>query len=140
MKPGACVAVAIVCLMPLTAAAGNALSDAILADYAAHARAANPSFSGFSSQRGEKLFRTKWAGGDTRTPSCTACHTEDPRGSGRNAKTGREIGPVAVSANPKRFTDKGEVEKQFGRDCKSVLGRKCTSLEKGDYVTFMVGQ
>lgn len=140
MKSGAYVAVAIVCMVPLTAVAGNALSDAILADYATQARVADPSFSGFSGQRGEKLFRTKWAGGDARTPSCTACHTEDPRGSGRNAKTGREIKPVAVSASPKRFTDKGEVEKQFGRDCKSVLGRECTPLEKGDYVTFMVGQ
>lgn len=140
MMPGAYVAAAIACLISLTAVAGDVRTDAILDDYGAQARAADASFSGFSSQRGEKLFRTKWAGGDARTPSCTACHTDDPRGSGRNAKTGREIGPVAVSANPKRFTDRGEVEKQFRRDCKSVLGRECTPLEKGDYVTFMVGQ
>ncbi|MEW5729546.1 MAG: DUF1924 domain-containing protein [Pseudomonadota bacterium] len=113
---------------------------AVLDHFATRARAADPAFAGFSAERGEALFRTKWAGGDERTPSCTACHTENPRRQGRNAKTGRPIEPVAVSANPKRFTDLDEVEKQFGRDCKSVLGRECTAREKGDYITFMKGQ
>ena len=90
--------------------------------------------------RREALFRTEWAGGDPRTPSCTACHTADPKNPGRNAKTGRPIDPVAVSVNPDRFTDSADVEKQFGRDCKSVLGRACTAVEKGDYITFMAEQ
>ncbi|MGE5548674.1 MAG: DUF1924 domain-containing protein [Solirubrobacterales bacterium] len=126
--------------LPAVASAADARREAILNDFAAQAKAADPAFAGFSAQRGEKLFRTKWAGGDARTASCTACHTEDPRKPGQNAKTGRAIEPVAVSANPKRFTDKAEVEKQFGRDCKSVLGRECTALEKGDYITFMAEQ
>jgi len=110
--------------------------DAILADYAK----ADAGHAGFSASRGETLFRTQWKGGDERTPSCTACHTDNPRQSGRNAKTGRPIDPVAVSVNPKRFTDAAEVEKQFTRDCKNVLGRECTPREKGDYITFMMGQ
>lgn len=126
--------------LPASAMAGDARRDAILADYAAQARKADPAFAGFSAQRGETVFRTKWAGGDARTPSCTACHTDNPMTAGQNAKTGRPIGPVAVSANPKRFTDMAEVEKQFGRDCKSVIGRDCTPTEKGDYITFMAGQ
>lgn len=125
---------------PIIAQADDARRDAIVAGYAAEARAADAAFSGFSAERGEKLFRTSWTGGDARTPSCTACHTENPRAPGRNTKTGRPIDPVAVSANPKRFTNLDEVEKQFGRDCKSVLGRACTAREKGDYVTFMTGQ
>lgn len=112
----------------------------ILDDFARQARAADPAFAGFSAERGEKVFRTRWAGGDERTPSCTACHTDDPRQPGKNAKTGRPIEPVAVSANPKRFTDRDEVEKQFERDCKSVMGRPCTALERGDYITFMMGR
>lgn len=126
--------------LPAAAMAGDARRDAILADYAAQAKKADPAFAGFSATRGETLFRTKWAKGDERTPSCTACHTDNPRGQGQNAKTGRAIEPVAVSAIPKRFTDMGEVEKQFGRDCKNVLGRECSPLEKGDYITFMAGQ
>ena len=89
---------------------------------------------------GETLYRTSWSAGDPRTTSCTACHTANPRQAGRNAKTGRPIDPVAVSADPRRFTDKATVEKHFLRDCKSVLGRECSALEKGDYITFMAGQ
>ncbi|MBF0307617.1 MAG: DUF1924 domain-containing protein, partial [Alphaproteobacteria bacterium] len=108
--------------------------------FAVKARAADPSFAGFSAARGEALYRTRWAAGDPRTPSCAACHGDDPSQPGRNAKTGRPIGAVAVSADAKRFTDVDEVEKHFGRDCKSVLGRACTALERGDYVTFMAGR
>lgn len=132
--------VAALSLLPFIALAADPRRDALLADYSAEARRADPVFTTFSAQRGETLFRTKWPGGDVRTPSCTACHTADPRQPGRNAKTGRPIAPVAVSVNPQRFTDKATVEKQFARDCKSVLGRDCTALEKGDYITFMAGQ
>lgn len=125
---------------PALALAGNPDRDAIVADYAKQARIADPEVDSFSAARGEDLFRTKWSGGDLRTPSCTACHTDNPKNTGRNAKTGRPIDPVAVSVNPSRFTDSNDVEKQFTRDCKSVLGRPCTPLEKGDYVTFMTGQ
>lgn len=134
------IAVTAIALLPSLAQAADARRDAILSDYAAQLRKADPTFNGFDATRGEAVFRTKWAKGDERTPSCTSCHTEDPRNPGRNAKTGRPIDPVAVSANPKRFTDMGEVEKQFGRDCKNVLGRECTAQEKGDYITFMAGQ
>ncbi len=127
-------------LLPSLASAADARRDAILADYAAQARTADPVFAGFDARRGEALFRTPWAKGDQKTPSCVSCHTADPRNPGRNAKTGRPIEPVAVSANPRRFTDAGDVEKQFGRDCRSVLGRECTAKEKGDYITFMAGQ
>lgn len=126
-------------LAPALALAGDPRRDAILSDYAAEARRVDPAFAAFSAQRGETLFRSRWSGGDPRTPSCTACHTADPRQPGQNAKTGRPIDPVAVSANPRRFTDKATVEKHFMRDCKSVLGRECTPVEKGDYIAFMAG-
>jgi mono/diheme cytochrome c family protein len=126
--------------MPAAVMAQDARRTALLSDYAAEAKRLDPGFAAFSAVRGEALFRTPWSGGDARTPSCTACHTGDPRQPGQNAKTGRPIDPVAVSVNPRRFTDKVEVEKQFARDCRSVLGRECTPLEKGDYITFMAGQ
>lgn len=128
--------VAATLLLPLTVHAADSRRDVILAGYAR----ADAGHAGFSAQRGEALFRTQWKGGDERTPACTACHTDNPRQPGRNAKTGRPIDPVAVSATPKRFTDAAEVEKQFGRDCRNVLGRACSPREKGDYITFMAGQ
>lgn len=130
-----------VIILPLAAlAAGKTERAAILADYTAKTRAADPGFAGFSAQRGEALFRGSFTGGDARTPSCMSCHTADPRQPGRNAKTGRPIDPVAVSADPRRYTDPAQVDKHFTRDCKSVLGRDCTPLERGDYITFMMGQ
>ncbi|MEO5375573.1 MAG: DUF1924 domain-containing protein [Alphaproteobacteria bacterium] len=132
--------IAVLAALPAGAMAADARRDAILADYAAEARKADPAFMGFSAQRGESLFRSKWTGGDERTPSCTACHTDTPKMPGRNAKTGRPIEPVAVSVNPRRFTDREETDKHFVRDCKSVMGRDCTPLERGDYITFMGGQ
>lgn len=131
---------AVLLALPLAAQAGNPARQSILDQYAQQARQGQASFDGFSAAAGEKLFRGQWSGGDARTPSCVSCHTEDPRQPGRNAKTGRAIDPVAVSANPSRFTDWDLVEKQFVRDCKSVLGRACTAQEKGDYITFMQGQ
>lgn len=133
-------ALAALILVPVTVLAADGARDALLAAYATQAKQVDSAFAGFSTQRGETLFRTKWAKGDERTPSCTSCHTDNPRNAGQNAKTGRAIEPVAVSANPKRFTNLDQVEKQFGRDCKSVLGRECTAQEKGDYITFMAGQ
>jgi hypothetical protein len=133
-------AAVLVAVVPLAAQAADPARDAIIAGYAAEAAKTTPAFGGFSAARGETLFRTSWGGGDARTPACTACHTSSPTQAGRNAKTGRSIDPVAVSVNPKRFTDLEKVEKQFFRDCKSVLGRDCTVVEKGDYLTFMMGQ
>jgi hypothetical protein len=128
-------------LFSAPAQAGDAADrQAILDALAEEARAADPAFSGFSAAAGETVFRTLWAGGDDKTPACTACHTEDPTAMGRNAKTGRPIEPVAVSVKPDRFTDPDEVAKQFQRDCKNVMGRECTAQEKGDYITFMAQQ
>ncbi|MCR6631854.1 MAG: DUF1924 domain-containing protein [Magnetospirillum sp.] len=113
--------------------------DAILAAYAAQARAADPAFAGWSPARGEALYRSRNAVNPD-APSCASCHTDDPTRPGRHVRTGRAIEPVAVSANPKRFTDAEKVEERFARDCKSVLGRVCTAVEKGDYVAFMAAR
>ena len=117
--------------------AANPARDALLADYAAQAKQADPAFKGFTVERGQTLYSTKHADAKPETTACKACHGEDPTQPGRNAKTGKAIDPMAVSANPQRFTNKDDVEKWFGRNCKEVLGRECTALEKGDYITFL---
>lgn len=125
----------------LAEGAGDPRRDAILAAYAAAAKAADPAFSGFSAARGQALYLGPHAGGaDPAVTACAACHTPDPRREGQHVKTGRKIEPMAVSANPQRFTDAKEVEKRFARDCRNVLGRACTAQEKGDYVTFLAGR
>lgn len=124
---------AIALLAAPAAFAADAARDVIKAGYA---KQAGPGFGGFSAERGRALFESR----NTASPdyaSCTTCHTADPTAQGRHAKTGRAIQPVAVSANPKRFTDAAKVEERFERDCQTVLGRVCTATEKGDYIAYM---
>lgn len=122
------------------AGTGDPARDAILAGYAAAATAKDPAFAGFSPQRGEALYLGPHTGGRGEADACAACHTPDPRQPGRHVKTGRAIEPMAVSANPARFTDAHDVEKRFARDCPNVLGRPCTAAEKGDFITFLAAR
>lgn len=110
-----------------------------LATYASAAKAANPAFSGFSAERGKTLHNQTFTGGKADTPACTACHGKDPRSAGRNL-TGKTIDPVAVSAAQSRYTDPAKVEKWFKRNCTEVLGRECSAQEKGDWLSFVIGQ
>ena len=116
--------------LAMPAIAGDTTPGALIAGYeAAAGEAADPA-------RGEALFLADHTGGKPETPSCTTCHTADPRAQGQ-ARTGKVIEPLAPSANPARFTDSAEVEKWFGRNCNSVLGRDCTPIEKADVVAWL---
>jgi mono/diheme cytochrome c family protein len=126
------------CAAPALAAAGPAQAK-ILDRYTADAKAASPSFASFSAQRGKVLFLSTSTTGKPDTPSCSTCHTTNPVQSGRT-RAGKPIGPMALSAKQDRYSDITETEKWFGRNCDSVLGRSCTALEKGDFITFMVSQ
>jgi cytochrome c peroxidase len=112
----------------------NPVRDSLLAGYAAQA-----GVSGFSAEAGQALFLSQNTGGKEATPSCTSCHTNNPATQGRT-RVGKVIEPMAVSANPERFTDPEKVEKWFRRNCTSVLGRECTAEEKGNFLTFMISQ
>ncbi len=113
--------------------------DDLLAQYAAAAKAATPAFSSFSAARGEKLHFTKFAGRKQETPACTSCHADNPRSAGRTP-AGKVVEAVAVSVTPARYTDPSKVEKWFKRNCNDVLGRECTPLEKGDWLTYVISQ
>lgn len=137
MKPMLTASLAAAVLFGAGAAQADPARDAILADLRAQAQAADPAFDGFSAARGEELFRTEFAGGKPETPACTACHDPDPAKSGMT-RAGKPIEPMAVAVNPERYTDPKKVAKWFRRNCTSVLGRECTPVEKGDFLTFMM--
>lgn len=131
-------------LIALTAAllAGPAAAgprDDLLAGYATAARADSPAFAGFSAARGKDLHQRAFAGGKADTPACATCHGQDPRGAGRTL-TGKPIEAMAVSVTPTRYGDPAKVEKWFKRNCNEVLGRACSAQEKGDWLTYMIGQ
>lgn len=132
-------AVAAGVLMLAGVAAGTASRDSILASLESQAAQQDPGFAGFSAERGAAFFHATHRGGKPDTPSCTTCHGTSPRAMGKT-RAGKPIDPMAVSANPARFTDPKEVAKWFTRNCRSVLGRECTAAEKGDFITFMASQ
>lgn len=134
MKSDTLVRLATAALLACSAVATHAQTPAqTLADLKTAAQA-TPGFSGFSAERGAQFFKSTH-GNDW---SCASCHTENPAQSGKHAKTGKLIRPMATAANPERFTDPAKVEKWFRRNCNDVLNRTCTTLEKGDVLTFLM--
>ncbi len=59
--------------------------------------------------------------------SCASCHTSNPKGEGKHAKTEKRISPLAPAFNPDRFTDSAKTEKWFRRNCNDVVGRECSA-------------
>ena len=129
----------IVLACTLAPATAGESPKSLLDFYANEAKASDPGFSGFSAERGEHLFRPNFSTGKPDTPSCTTCHTTDARKAGQT-RAGKDIEPMAASANSNRYSDQAKTEKWFGRNCNNVLGRECTALEKGDFITFMLSQ
>ena len=121
------------------AAFAGPIHDRTIAHYATQAKAQSSDFASFSAERGKTLFAAGHTGGKPDTPSCTSCHGASPQATGQT-RAGKEIAPMALSKTPDRYGDLDKVEKWFDRNCTSVLGRQCTPVEKGDFLTFMVGQ
>ncbi|MBI3223408.1 MAG: DUF1924 domain-containing protein [Nitrosomonadales bacterium] len=98
------------------------------------AAAGDAKFQGFSATRGEQFFKAKHG----KEWSCASCHTDNPAAPGKHANSGKDIQPLAPSANAERFTDMAKVEKWFKRNCNDVLGRVCTAQEKGDVLSYLL--
>ncbi len=85
--------------------------------------------------RGEQFFNSKH-GNDW---SCASCHGMPPTQMGKHASTGKAIEPLAPATNAKRLIDDAKVDKWFRRNCKDVLSRECTPIEKADVLAYLVG-
>jgi mono/diheme cytochrome c family protein len=119
------------------ALAGSAWAEAptdFLKSFEADARKADPAFKGFSAQRGAQFFKSQHGG----EWSCASCHTENPAGNGKHAKTDKKIDPLAPSVNAERFTNPAKVEKWFRRNCNDTLDRQCSPQEKGDVLAYLM--
>ena len=115
-------------LWPLAGQAGSA-ADQIAAYEGEAGGPADPA-------AGQAMFRAEHTGGKPDTPSCLPCHGSDLTKEGR-LRTGKVIAPMAPSVQPDRYTDPEKVEKWFGRNCTSVLGRECTVAEKRDLLAWL---
>jgi hypothetical protein len=134
-----CAGLLLAAVATIGAAQADPLRDQILAALLAEASQADPGFAGFSAERGAAFYAATRSGGKPDTPSCASCHGATPREQGRT-RAGKEIAPMAVSLTPDRFTDPAKVEKWFGRNCNSVLGRDCAAAEKGDFIAYLMSQ
>jgi cytochrome c553 len=110
-------------------AAGNPIQDS----YRSAAKQENAAFVDFSAIRGEAFYKAK-----TADASCATCHGDAPKVHGKHSATGKDILPLAPSANAERFTDAAKVEKWFKRNCNDVLKRACTANEKGDFIAYVL--
>ena len=133
----------------------------VLAGYAAQARTKDPSFAGFSVERGEVFYREPHQVKGSGMWSCASCHLKDARYSVLAHKTDipcrtchvindwehpdpkhakkRHIEPFAPSANPKRLSDPRYVETYLRLNCLLLLNRECTTFEKGDVIAYLMG-
>ena len=144
----------------LTAAAASAASpEEFLKLYAEQAKIGDPDFAGFSAERGRVLYMTGHPVEGEGMLSCASCHHADPTKaseahrdqipcrachvlfsrqpeSHRPAKS--RIAPFAPAASPSRFTNEWMVEFWFDFNCKLLLRRPCTPVEKGDLITWLL--
>ncbi len=112
-----------------------AAAPALLSTYEREARAESATFTGFDASRGRTLYFSEHPTKNGPT-SCATCHAADARQPGKSP-VGKRIDPLAPSANPDRFTDAAKAIKWFDRNCTQVLGRNCTALERGDFLTYL---
>jgi hypothetical protein len=111
-------------------AARAATAEELLAAYVK--QAGSPA----SAERGQKFITTAH-GRDARW-TCAACHGAVPTGEGKDTMAEKPIKPLAPAANPARFTDRAKVENNFKLNCKDVVGRDCTALEKADVLAWLL--
>jgi hypothetical protein len=134
--------------------------EQILEDYAAQARTEDPSFAGFSAERGEAFYREPHVIKGAGVWSCASCHLKDPRYSVRAHRTDipcrachvindwehpdpkhakkRVIDAFAPSANPTRLNDAHRVDNFLKLNCLLLMQRECTTKEKGDVVAYLL--
>lgn len=114
-------------LMNGASRAGDTAPDALLTQYQQAA-----------GQKADRLRRQKFFNSTAANDlSCASCHGVSPVLAGKHAGTGKIIAPLAPMVNPERFSDSAKVEKWFRRNCKDVLNRECTPLEKADVLAYL---
>lgn len=104
--------------------------------YALEAKEVNPK-STLSADAGRTLYtkRRSWSSKDV---SCSSCHTDNPANEGKHNETGKPIKPLALSANPNRFTNAKKVEINFSKHCMDLYKKDCSAQDKGDFLVYLM--
>ena len=95
----------------------------------------------FSATAGEAMWKKNYTDAKSgKQRNCQTCHGEDLNQSGKHAKTGKVIDPMAPSVNAERLTKVRTINKWFKRNCKWTLGKECSAQQKVDILTFLKTQ
>jgi len=95
----------------------------------------------FSASRGEKMWMKNYLDKKSgKQRNCQTCHGDNLTVSGKHARTGKVIEPLARSVNSERLTDIKFMKKWLKRNCKWTIGRECSPQEKGDFLEYLKGQ
>ena len=121
-------AVAAALFMAATAHAADTTPAAQLQRWSAQAGAAG------NATRGRTFFEVRHAG----EWSCASCHGAIPIAQGKHASTGKAMAPLAPAFNAQSLTDAAKADKWFRRNCKDVLARECSAMEKADVLAFLL--
>lgn len=134
--------------------------DDLVRRYAALVKQEDPSFEGFSAERGKAFYFEKHVLPGLGEVNCASCHLEDPRKQIRahrveilcrachvinqeehpdpNDAKKRYIEPFTPTVNHERFNDFEKVNRYFDVNCKMVMKRVCTAKEKGDLIAWLL--
>jgi len=146
MKKISCTLLALSAFISLPAQAGNDLggqfaaqfnvAKTLAAQYEQEAQKLNKHAT-LSADAGRAFYTKKVLVGG-KDLSCSSCHTDDPTKVGQHAETKKAIDPMAISANPDRFSDVKKVEKAFSKHCKDLYKKDCSAQDKGDFLTYLL--
>lgn len=92
----------------------------------------------FDAKAGQQLWNKKFSNNKkNQSRSCASCHNSNLTTTGKHARTGKLIEPMAPSVNNKRLMDVKQMRKWFKRNCKWTLGRECSAQEQGDVLMYL---
>ncbi len=86
---------------------------------------------------GQRIWLDTFISSDGSERSCTTCHGNDLKQTGKHVRTKKLIKPMAPSVNPDRLSNTRNIRKWFKRNCKWTIGRECTAVEKANLLAFI---
>ena len=114
----------------------NEVVKVLFDKYAKEAKEENPNAI-LSAEAGRALY-VKRRSFQSKDVSCSSCHGDNPANEGKHVETGKQIKPLAISANPNRFTNAKKVEKNFLIHCIDLYKKDCSAQDKGDFLAYLM--
>ena len=120
----------------LTAEERESIANLLAREYTAQAQKLNPNAK-LSAEAGRAFYLKKVKVGDKEI-ACSSCHTDNPKETGKHMDTEKPIKPLAIRANPERFSNREKTESNFSKHCRDLYEKDCSAQDKGDYLMYLL--